>query len=292
MKGISKAVAVAVVAGSMAISQAWAANINNLIVGGPNQASDEDREFLINRVGPDDGVVDVGDSLRGVINFNTMNSVGANLGGITGNDEFTGLFQVIVTSIGAPVGGLSPVTLAPDPAFAATLTGLGLTPVGGEVIALFTDPSIDFCADDPCTIPASESSATDGTFWATVGFTGAAGEGIGGVAPADIDLAAGITSGSSAGFINAGLNLISTGAGFGAGITINSITPSPFGGFVDFAVTQNLKGISDLDTPYQISTNTDVSFNATVIPEPSTLLLFGGGLLGLGFLARRRHKKA
>lgn len=302
----AKVVAAAVLVGAMAMSQAWAANINNFIKAGANQASDEDREFLINRVGPNDGTVDVGDALRGIINFNTVNSSGANLGGLTGNDEFTGIFQVVVTAISpiAGSGGLAQVTLAPDPQFGAILTPLiGAANVqGGEVIALFTDPSKNFCADrnDPgCGALAGSTNpmdffprSTDGTFWATFGFKGLAGEGIAGQAPADIDLASTLTSGSSAGNLNIALNLITTGAGFGAGVTIGRTTPSPFGGVVDLAASQQLRGISDLDTPFQVSSNTNVSFNNQVIPEPSTLLLFGVGMVGVGLLAYRRQKKA
>lgn len=305
MKGNVKVVAVAVLVGVMAISQAWAANINSFIVAGPNQASDEDREFLIDNIVTLPGQVDVGDALRGHINFNTVNSSGANLGGITGNDEFTGIFQTIVTNI-IPIpgsGGLAQVTLAPDPAFGAVLSALSLPVVGGEVVALFTDSSVDFCADtnDPggCAglpnIQAFLDTATDGAFWATFGFEGAAGEGIAGQAPANIGLASTLTSGSSAGNINIALNLISTGPGFGSGVTITGVTPSPFGGTVDLAASQQLRGISDLQTLFDISTNTNVSFNADFaagVPEPSTLLLFGGGLLGLGLWAHRRNKKA
>jgi hypothetical protein len=144
-------------------------------------------------------------------------------------------------------------------------------------------------------MPGFFTRATDGAFWATFGFGGVPGEGLAGDAPANIGLASTLTSGSSAGNINIALSLLSTGPGFGPGINITGVTPSPFGGLVDLAASQQLRGISDLSTLFQISTNTNVSFfnaQSTVVPEPSTLLLFGGGLLGLGLWGRRRHKKA
>jgi hypothetical protein len=313
---------------------AAAADINTFIISGANQASDENREYLIDRVRDGVGVVSVGDSLRGFINFNTINSGGANLGGATGVDEFTGVFQVLVTA--AIVNPIDPTQLlvqfGPDPAFIASLAAMGIVTGPGTIAALFTDPSVDFCADFTdgahCaaagpddgtagrTVPPSSADvstglvvseealgafATDGQLWATIGFLGLPGEGIAGFGPVSILAAFGLTSGSSAGNINAGLNLITTGPGFDPSISINRVTPSPFGDCnpapgiqvgsctVDFALSQQLRGVADLDTPFEISTNTNVSFNASKIPEPSTLLLLGGALAILGWSTRRRN---
>lgn len=43
--------------------------------------------------------------------------------------------------------------------------------------------------------------------------------------------------------------------------------------------------------PNAFYTRTDGSFQPAVVPEPSTFLLLGGGLIGLGFYARRRKQQ-
>src|SRR5262245_21591145 len=77
----------------MAFGQgADAASVSSFIRNGNNFASDENREYLVDRVITTPGQIDVGDSIRGIINMNTLNSSGANLGGSTTNNEWTGVF--------------------------------------------------------------------------------------------------------------------------------------------------------------------------------------------------------
>ena len=129
------------------LGSAQAAPVLSLFDQGVNHASDDDREYLIDRnlgvlgdwdnnaLTPDTiaavGSLDIGDSLRGIFNMNTLNSAAANVGGATGVNEWTGLFQAIVVDksiVDFGAAGTIPVyVFGPDPAFAADLGGAAWT---------------------------------------------------------------------------------------------------------------------------------------------------------------------
>ena len=104
-------------------SPADAASVSSFIRNGNNFLSDEDRAYLIDRVVTAPGQIDVGDSIRGMFNINTLNSSGANLGGTTPNSEWSGVFKFLVTGKTVLGGGLVLFTFGTDPAFAASLCG-------------------------------------------------------------------------------------------------------------------------------------------------------------------------
>ena len=162
--------AVACIVSVSAAIRAEAASVSSLIVPGFNFASDEDREYLIDRVNTGiKGQIDVGDSLRGTFNMNTLNSSGANLGGLTPNNEWTGVFQALVTGKVAIGGGLFQFTFAPDPAFATNLCGgVGacsstIVPGTGAIIVMFEDPTKNFAGDFDDTTAGGLPTVDDGT---------------------------------------------------------------------------------------------------------------------------------
>ena len=82
--------------GLMLAGGAQAASFLDMVQFGENNVSDDAAQYLL-RDGNSNGLLDEGDVIRGYVNFHALNSTGANLGGLTGNNEFTGIFQLKVT---------------------------------------------------------------------------------------------------------------------------------------------------------------------------------------------------
>ena len=143
-----------------------------------NTLSDDNRQHHIDR--NQSGTLDVGDSIRGVVLIDQLFNPGGPAGGFglgrdSGNDEVTGIFQIMVESKVATGDAQFPFlyTFVPDPAFAAEF-GFAV----GTMAALFTDPSNNMALDS-VTIAQAEATATDGSLLVTLGFTGGAGAAVG-----------------------------------------------------------------------------------------------------------------
>jgi hypothetical protein len=331
---------------------AEAGDILSLFHGGPNQSSDEDREYLVDRTfatpgAPGAGVVgqiDIGDSLRGHLNMNTLNSASGNVGGITGNNEWTGVFQLLVTGKVCAAGTCT-FTFAPDPAFAADIGGgqvvTGVPGGTGALVAFFegSGATLNYAGDfnDPApgtppagpddgaapqTVPPSSADvsvgpyateeafialAMDGTRFWTLGFTGpivagivtpAFGEGWTATSIIGDNVLGGffVTQGTQTVGFNAGLNRLVNGiAETGDAVTLGTVpTIFPIGlGLANFAISGQSKGVFDLDTPFEASSNFNMSFNQVILtPEPGALLLMGMGLLGLAGMRRMRRSRS
>jgi hypothetical protein len=311
--------------------QAFALTILDNLQTGNNTVSDQDREYLIDR-GGDSTTLDIGDSFRGSINFNTVNSGAANQGGTSGNYEWSGVFQVRLADIDTtfgPAGTPGAVYIwEPDPALWTPASGYyDPNAAVGSIAVLYEDPSNNYAADftdptagglpvlddgtvAPRTVPPSSAdvgtgantteeafiaTATDGTYWGSIGFDGSgdtygfASIGAGFTGSNDVLNSFGISSATQFASSNFFLNLLDMNPIYAVNLQINRVKSNNVGGFVDFTLSQGLKGVNDLDTPFEVSSNTDVAFNATVVPEPGTFVLFGISLLGLAGAARRKQ---
>ena len=348
-------------------AQAWAGtDVGSLLVGGPNYfQGGVGREYLIDRnchtpcraegtsgaIAPYKGQIDVGDSLRGLFNIPILNSGSANLGGLTPNDELTGLLQmkVIAKTFNRPSGTYD-YLFGPDPSF--TAPGFpGLSGATGLVAALYDGAggtknyAEDFKDPAPAVVPAIHDdgtpncgttpsstctgnpgrrlknppssadvsvgpydteekfikTATDGTPFFALGFTAPPtvppalgnGEGIAclGAPFTNVLPFFGLPSGSNTAHCNFDLNVLAYGAAFPATLPIARVQPSILapGKLVDVAIREDLGGVKNLDTPFEISSLLAGNFDTAPVPEPGTLLLFGSCLLGLGIALYRKQ---
>jgi len=146
-------------------------------------------------------------------------------------------------------------------------------------------------------------TAQDGTPFLALGFTAAPtipvalgnGEGIAclGAPFANVLPFFGLPSGSNTVHCDFDLNVLAYGAAFPSTLPIARVQPSILapGKLVDVALRDDLGGVKNLDTPFEVSSLLGGNFDTAPVPEPGTLLLFGSCLLGLGITLYRKKQK-
>lgn len=295
MKLIKTSIAMAaLLTASVGALAAGGTAVGNAIPAGNVLLSDDSAERWIDV--NDNGVLDIGDKLRGIVTINQSGSAPAILiGGNTVYNELTAIFQTVVTGMTPAGTGKYDYVFAADPAFAAEFASKGAT--AGTVGLFFEDSANDYrrancgAGGTAGTYADCEATATGGSLWASFGISGGFWTAAGAAATPGIGATLPLTT--PLGQFSIGMNFITNNTG-SAWNKVSCVDLTTFSvSVVDFcgqgSILATGRDIGGSVTPYEIFD--DVNFTANRIPEPTSIALVGMALLGLGAAARRNKKQ-
>jgi len=244
--------------------------------------------------------VKVGDVFMGIINAQNVNVAGAtywnSLSTIPGfNRNVSGIFAQEVTKVQPITGEYSAlITMGNTTRFDFTLSDATTVDISsvlaaGEMMAFYVDYDTDgdFSAyKTNGTIQDDIGVATDsesGTAWLTAGL----------VETTDYSYSyttLGTALGEFSAEAYAGLSIMTNNTGFNIFELVNDQGEDLYNTDVGLAFTSEIEKNQDYpgNSPWQITSN-DPAFMHPV-PEPTTFLLLGAGLMGLGYYSRKRRK--
>lgn len=284
-----------------ASSYANALGINQILNLYPNFVwEDDNSETIINRIGSDPFALDVGDSLRGIIEITKIVNVddpaqftplSIGLTSINGNSSLASVFELEVKAkVATATFGLFDYTFGPNAAFEAIYGA-------GAMMAWYEDINADVrrsncngVAVGPGTTSQCEDTVTDGNLILTLGFTGDLDEGWKSFnTPENTNLST-MSAADKFGVFNFALGVLQSTSGDFAEIqTPNNALGTISQGFQNGRVQWTGSGdvLGGLNfAPYTSTSDTDLT--ASRIPEPATLSLLGIGLVGLSSIRRRK----
>jgi hypothetical protein len=286
--------------------------------GALNQLSDNSGESQNVDVNGDT-FLGVGDTLRGILTIETVENLTNasptnNLGGGSGNNELTAIFETEVISltvvsdtdgscngnaacdqVGDSLSGdeLANYVFGPNAAFIAA-GGYS----DGTIVAFYDDSTIDYTRSGSQAV--TEASATGGTLVLEAGMNGTNGsldadelwKAFG--APVDTTVLKSVPAGSALGTFNVQLSFVGVNTLFpnfqqvsaGCSFPFSPTAPCGGDGLIDLNGSGSILGTQDADTNYSAFNNVD--FTVYVVPAPGVLALFGIGMLGMGFVTRRK----
>lgn len=247
---------------------------------------DDDLEYHIDT--NNNGVLDVGDRLRGILEIpETYGVFGGGPASILPH-ELTGIFDITVTGkVPTSTPGLFNFSFGPTASFAAEF---GLP--ANAMVALYLDSSPDLTIVPPncASIAACEALATDGMLWAVAGFGDADDQWIALNAADNIATVQAGAASTVFGTVNFALSVLLNNTG--VVILPQELDCFPFGPFAcagdgktQVIGSGNILGGRGLTNGYQIRSDFDFQLQ---VPEPGTLALMGIALLGLGGVLRKR----
>lgn len=232
------------------------------------------------------GNLDIGDQLRGVVEFTKIFGVFGG-GPTVPAPELTGLFEFrVVSKVASATAGRFDYIFAPTAAFQGIYGA-------GAMIALFEGGADLGVVPPNCgSIAACEALAIDGTHVLTVGYGDADDIWTTTDAREDITTVAGLPASTKVALNNYFLSILYNNTGYSySQQDISGITGGACAGdcLVDVIGSGDSLGGQGLANGYQI--RSDIDAQIAFIPEPSGLALAGLALAGLGLSRRRKSTK-